>query len=147
MVTIRNLLQDDLILEEMTATDKAGVIREFASLLAARGRVINEDELVRALSDRELRGSTGIGGGVAIPHGRLKSITDMIVAFGRSHDGVDFQALDGKPVYLFFLLLTPLDMPGEHLKILARISRILKNQVLRDNLRHASLRAPQGAVI
>ncbi len=140
MATIKNLLQDDLILEEMTATDKPGVIREFARLLATQGRVNNEEELVRALIDRETLGSTGIGGGVAIPHGKLKSITDMIVAFGRSRSGVDFQAVDGKPVYLFFLLLTPLDMPSDHLKILARISRIFKSQILRDNLRHASFR-------
>jgi len=140
MVTIKNLLQDDLILEEMTATDKPGVIREFARLLMSQGRIINEDEIIRALVDRESLGSTGIGGGVAIPHGKLKSISEMIVAFGRSHRGVDFQALDGKPVYLFFLLLTPHDMPGEQLKTLARISRILKNKKLRESLRHASFR-------
>ncbi len=140
MVTIKNLLQDDLILEEMTATDKPGVIREFARLLTSQGRVMNEDELVRALIDRELLGSTGIGGGVAIPHGKLKTITDTIVAFGRSRGGVDFQALDGKPVYLFFLLLTPHHMSGEHLKTLARISRILKSKILCEKLQHASLR-------
>ncbi len=140
MATIKDLLQDDLILEEITATDKPGVIREFARLLTSRGRVLKEDELVRALTDRESLGSTGVGDGVAIPHGKVKGIRDIIVAFGRSSRGVDFQALDGKPVYLFFLLLTPYDMPGEHLKALARISRIFKNQVLRENLRHASLR-------
>jgi PTS system nitrogen regulatory IIA component len=140
MVTIKDLLQDDLILEEITATDKRGVIREFARFLKSRGRVENEEELFRTLVDRESLGSTGIGGGVAIPHGKLKNITDMIVAFGRSTKGVDFQSLDGKPVYLFFLLLTPHDMPGEHLKVLARISRILKNHILRENLRKASLR-------
>jgi PTS system nitrogen regulatory IIA component len=140
MATIKDLLQDDLILEEMTATDKPGVLREFARLLTSRGRVLNEEELVHALVERESLGSTGIGGGVAIPHGKLKGITDMIVAFGRSSKGVDFQALDGQPVYLFFLLLTPYDMAGEHLKTLARISRILKNKILRENLRRASLK-------
>lgn len=140
MVTIRDLLQDDLIFEELTATDKPGVIREFARLLTSRGRVTNEHELVRVLADRESLGSTGIGGGVAIPHGKLTGITDMVVAFGRSSRGVDFQALDGKPVYLFFLLLTPQGMAGEHLKTLARISRILKNRILCENLRHALLR-------
>jgi len=140
MVTIKSLLQDDLILEDMIATDKPGVLREFGRLLTSQGRVLNEDELVRALIDRELLGSTGIGGGVAIPHGKLKGISDMIVAFGRSRSGVDYQALDGKPVYLFFLLLTPHSMPSEHLKTLARISRILKNQFLCENLRHAPVR-------
>ncbi|HXY61313.1 MAG TPA: fructose PTS transporter subunit IIA [Nitrospirota bacterium] len=140
MVTIKNLLQDDLILVDIAATDKPGVLREFARLLTSQGRVIDEEELVRTLIDREVLGSTGIGGGVAIPHGKLKGITDMIVAFGRSRKGVDFQALDGKPVYLFFLLLTPPEMTGEHLKTLARISRILKNQILRENLQRASFR-------
>jgi PTS system nitrogen regulatory IIA component len=133
-----DLLQDDLILEELKATEKIGVIREFTGLLKQRGRIDNEDDLFRALVDRESLGSTGIGNGVAIPHGKLNSITDMIVAFGRSSTGVDFQSMDGKPVYLFFLLVTPQDNPGEHLKALARISRILKNQALRDNLRQAT---------
>ena len=140
MVTIKDLLQDDLILEQISATDKIGVIREFARHLKSRGRVDSEDELVRVLLDRESLGSTGIGGGVAIPHGKLNCLTEMIVAFGRSTGGVDFQSLDGKPVYLFFLLLTPQGKPGDHLKALARISRILKNQDLRDNLRQATQR-------
>ena len=140
MVMIKDLLRDDLILEEIQAKDKIGVIREFCGLLKSRGRINNEEDLFRALSDRESLGSTGIGGGVAIPHGKLDSITDMIVAFGRSSSGVDFQALDNKPVYLFFLLVTPQDRPGDHLKALARISRILKNTVLRDDLRHADER-------
>jgi PTS system nitrogen regulatory IIA component len=137
MVMMRDLLRVDLILEEMQATDKIGVIREFCGLLQSRGIIGSEEELFRAIADRESLGSTGIGGGVAIPHGKLNGITDMIVAFGRSSNGVDFQALDNKPVYLFFLLVTPQDRPGEHLKALARISRILKNTVLRDNLRRS----------
>jgi PTS system nitrogen regulatory IIA component len=140
MVTIRDLLQDDLILEEMSATDKSGALREFARLLSERGRITNENELARTLMERETLGSTGIGGGVAIPHGKLKGITDMIVAFGRSSRGVEFQAIDGRPVHLFFLVVAPQDMPGEHLRALARISRLLKNQVFCENLRRAAHR-------
>jgi PTS system nitrogen regulatory IIA component len=141
MVMMKDLLRDDLILEDLQAKDKTGVIREFCGLMKSRGRINSEDELFRALVDRESLGSTGIGGGVAIPHGKLDGITDMIVAFGRSSNGVDFQALDNKPVHLFFVLVTPQDKPGDHLKALARISRILKNTVLRDNLMQA--REPQ----
>jgi PTS system nitrogen regulatory IIA component len=114
------------------------VIREFAEVLQAAGRVKDAEALVRVLLERESLGSTGIGDGVAIPHGKLSFISDMVVAFGRSSRGVDFQSLDAKPAYLFFLLVTPDDKPGDHLKALARISRILKNPVLRENLKRAS---------
>jgi PTS system nitrogen regulatory IIA component len=140
MAKIKDLLQDDLVIEEITATDKIGVIREFAAHLKQAGKVSDAEELVRVLVERESLGSTGIGDGVAIPHGKLGVLRDMIVAFGRSNSGVDFQSLDCKPAYLFFLLVTPADRPGDHLKTLARISRILKNPHLRDNLRHAAHR-------
>ncbi len=140
MVTIRDLLQDELIIEEIAATDKMGVLREFARLLRATGRVQKEEELVRVLSERESLGSTGIGNGVAIPHGKLHNIPEMIMAFGRSSRGVEYQSLDAQPVHLFFLLVTPDDQPGDHLKALARISRILKNPVLREGLIQASQR-------
>ncbi len=140
MARIKDLLQDDLILEEIRATDKIGVIREFAAHLKHAGKVSDEEELVRVLVEREALGSTGIGDGIAIPHGKLGIIGDVIVAFGRSRSGVDFQTLDCKPAFLFFLLVTPADKTGDHLKTLARISRILKNPVLRDNLRHAAHR-------
>lgn len=137
MPTIRDLLQDNLIIEEIEAVDKQGVLREFARLLKSMNRVDNEEELVQALLEREALGSTGIGDGVAIPHGKLPRGSEMIVAFGRSRTGVDFQSMDGKPVFLFFLLVTPETKPGDHLKALARISRILKNPLLRDSLRTA----------
>ena len=135
---IGDLLQDDLVIEEIKATDKIGVIREFAGILQATGRVTDAEALVRVLLERESLGSTGIGDGAAIPHGKLSFISNMVVAFGRSSRGVDFQSLDAKPVYLFFLLVTPDNKPGDHLKALARISRILKNPVLRENLKRTS---------
>lgn len=137
MPTIRDLLPVDLIIEEVKAIDKLGVLREFARLLKAMNRVDDEEELLRALLERESLGSTGIGDGVAIPHGKLPVGSEMVVAFGRSSEGVDFQAIDSKPVFLFFLLVTPEDKPGDHLKALARISRILKNPLLRESLRTA----------
>ena len=95
------------------------------------------EQLVRILLERESLGSTGIGDGVAIPHGKMDRIAEMIVAFGRSSRGIDFQSMDSKPAHLFFLLVTPADRPGEHLRTLARVSRILKNPVLRHELQHA----------
>ena len=138
MPTIRDLLQDNLIIEELESVDKQGVLREFARMLKSMNKVDSEEDLLRVLLEREALGSTGIGDGVAIPHGKLPMNSEMIVAFGRSSKGVDFQAMDSKPVHLFFLLVTPEDRPGDHLKALARISRILKNPALRDSLRTAS---------
>lgn len=140
MATIKDLLRENLILDTLEASDKLGVLREFAGLLKAADKIKDEEELVRVLLERESLGSTGIGDGVAIPHGKLHIVPEMIVAFGRSRRGVDYDAIDAKPVYLFFLLVTPEGMPGEHLRALARISRILKNPALRDNLRQADSR-------
>ncbi len=137
MARIKDLLDENLVIENIQATDKMGVLREFASCIEKTGKVADAEELVRVLVERESLGSTGIGDGVAIPHGKMPVIHDMIVAFGRSRAGVDFQSLDNKPAFLFFLLLTPVDKPGDHLKTLARISRILKNPTLRDSLRQA----------
>lgn len=135
MVMIRDLLQPDLVIDKIVSTDKRGVIREFAELLKSRARIRDEDELVRVLLEREALGSTGIGDGVAIPHAKLHPIGEMIVAFGRSDQGVEYESMDARPVHLLFLLVTPEDRPGEHLRALARISRILKNPALRDQLR------------
>ena len=138
MAMIKDLLQDDLIIENIAAKDKNGVLREFARLLKVKGKIEDEENLVRVLTERETLGSTGIGDGVAIPHGKLGSISEIIVAFGRSTRGVEYQSLDAKPVFLFFLLVTRDDKPGDHLKTLARISRILKSSALRTSLRQAS---------
>jgi nitrogen PTS system EIIA component len=138
MAMIKDLLQDDLIIENIAAQDKNGVLREFARLLKVKGKIEDEENLVRVLAEREALGSTGIGDGVAIPHGKLGNVSEIIVAFGRSTRGVEYQSLDAKPVFLFFLLVTPDDKPGDHLKTLARISRILKSSALRTSLRQAS---------
>ncbi len=137
MVSMNNLLQNGLVIDDIKALDKNGVIREFAGLLQATGKVREEDEIIRVLAEREALGSTGIGDGVAIPHGKVRGLKEIVVAFGRSRNGVDFQSLDGKPVSLFFLLLVPDGNPGDHLRVLARISRMLKNPVLRERLRTA----------
>jgi PTS system nitrogen regulatory IIA component len=82
--------------------------------------------------DRERLGSTGIGDGVAIPHGKTEQIDKMVIACGRSHEGVDFESMDGRPTHLFFLLLAPENTTGEHLKALAKLSRLLKDPSFRQ---------------
>jgi fructose-specific phosphotransferase system IIA component len=139
MLNIQDLLDKDLIVMDLRAADKAGVISELTGLLARNGRVRDADALSQAVLARESQGSTGIGEGIAIPHAKSQAISDIVVAFGRSKNGVDFQSLDGKPAYLFFLLVTPEDRPGDHLKVLARISRIMRNAALREQLLRCAL--------
>lgn len=118
---------------------KEEVIRELAGLLVRAGSIKERDvnKLVQTLLKRESLGSTGIGQGVAIPHGKSDCVTKLVGAFGVSRAGVAFDALDGEPVTLFFLLVAPEDSAGPHLKALARISRLLKDKHFRDGLRTA----------
>jgi PTS system nitrogen regulatory IIA component len=88
--------------------------------------------------DRERLGSTGIGGGIGIPHGKIKDLESLVLGFGLSRKGVDFEAIDGKPTHIFFVLITPENSTGLHLKLLARISRILKNDQFKERLQNAA---------
>lgn len=137
MPGIQDLLDGDLIIEDIQATDKTGVIREFAALLGRTGRIRDEEHLVSVILQREST-TTGIGDGIAIPHGRLKDIPGVIIAFGRSRTGVDFQSMDNKPVHLFFLFVTPENRPDVHLATLRRLARVTRSPVLRERLLHAS---------
>jgi PTS system nitrogen regulatory IIA component len=118
---------------------KEDVIRELVELLVRSGAIKERDvnRLVQLLLKRESLGSTGIGQGVAIPHGKSDCVTRLVGAFGISRAGVDFDSLDGEPAHLFFLLMAPEDSAGPHLKALARISRLLKDKHFRDTLRAA----------
>jgi len=131
---ISDIISEDLIIDELKGGTKIEVLQEFSRLLYEKGIVPDKEGLTKILVSRESLGSTGIGDGVAIPHGKLKGIKELILAFGRSKKGVDFDSLDGGAAHLFFLLLAPEDAPGEHLKALARISRLMKNGELRDRL-------------
>lgn len=119
---------------------KEGVIRELVGLLLSAGAIKERDvnKLVQILLKRESLGSTGIGQGVAIPHGKSDCVSTLVAAFGISRSGVNFDSLDGEPVYIFFLLIAPEDSAGPHLKALARISRLLKDKHFRETLRVAN---------
>ena len=131
---IVDYLTENDVLSRLNATTREGVIDEMVAHLKESGRIDDPDGLVNILLDREMLGSTGIGHGVAIPHGRLSGLTDILLVFGRSPGGVDFDAHDGEPVNLFFLLVAPENSAGLHLKTLARISRIVKNPECREAL-------------
>jgi PTS system nitrogen regulatory IIA component len=129
-----DILREDLIIPDLRETDKTRVLEELVSCLAAAVEGINASELLEVLQEREKLGSTGIGDGVAIPHGKLKELKQLLAVFGKSTRGVDFDAIDGRPVHLFFLLVAPENSAGMHLKALARLSRLLKNNGFRQKL-------------
>ena len=131
---IVDYLSENDVISRLHASSKEGVIEEMVAHLRESGRIGNSEELVNILLDREMLGSTGIGHGVAIPHGRLGGLNEILLVFGRSPDGIEFDAHDGEPVNLFFLLVAPEDSAGLHLKTLARISRIIKNPECREAL-------------
>ena len=124
----------DFLSENLLSDSKAGVLAELINVLIASGLALNRSKAIDVLQQREKLGSTGIGDGVAIPHGKVSDIQDLVVAFGRSKKGIDFDAIDGKPVYLFFLLLAPENSTGQHLKALAKISKMLKTPNFRKKL-------------
>ena len=131
---IADLLTDRVVIPELQAGDKAEALDEMTTVLAEAHPGIDRARLREMLEDRERLGSTGIGGGVAIPHARLPGLTGVLAVFGRSSRGVDFDAVDGAPTRLFFLLVAPEDSSGMHLKALARIARLLKEQTVREQL-------------
>ncbi len=134
---ILDVLHRGAILADLKALDKKGVLEELVTPIA-RIAGTNHDNLVKVLMDRERLGSTGIGEGVGIPHGKLNEIESLFLGFGLSHKGVDFESMDGQPTHIFFLLITPENSTSLHLKLLARISRILKNEPFKEKLINAT---------
>ncbi len=134
---ISEFLREDLVFPDLAATDKAGVLGELCAGLARAFPNLSAQKLTETLLEREKLGSTGIGEGVAIPHGKLPGIPGLIAAFARSRKGVDFASIDGKPTHLFFVLFAPDNSAGLHLKALARISRLFKQPQFRQSILNA----------
>ena len=130
---ILDVLQPEAILPDLKSHTKEEVLEELSAPVAQLAK-IDPAVLVRVLLDRERLGSTGIGGGIGISHGKLANLDQLMIGFGLSRKGVDFESLDGAPTRLFFLLVTPENSTGLHLKLLARISRILKNEPFKERL-------------
>lgn len=127
-------LQPAAIIPVLSARNKGEVLAELAQNVIDRHPALDRQDLLQILNEREKLGSTGIGDGIAIPHGKLRQVNELICAFGRSREGVDFSSLDGRPVHLFFLLIAPENAAAVHLKALARISRILRDPAVRNAL-------------
>ncbi len=140
VMKLSELIDQDNIIPELKAKDKKEVLEELAEPIASHEPSMDKGSLVRVLLDRERLGSTGIGDGVAIPHGKFHGVSQPVISFGRSRQGLDFESMDGQPAYLFFLLVAPENSASVHLKALAKIAKILKNSSFRKVLMEAPTR-------
>ncbi len=136
---INDFLCSKAISSELKSTKKADVIAELVDLLINAGSIDKKHrkKILEILMAREALGSTAIGQGIAIPHGKYDHIKKLVGCLGISKKGINFDSLDGEPAYIFFLLVAPVDSAGPHLKALARISRLLKDKYIRENLKTA----------
>jgi PTS system nitrogen regulatory IIA component len=138
---IVEILPEALVIPTLSGQTKEQLLQELAEFMAGQYPDIDARHLLDVLWERERLGSTAIGDGIAIPHGKLPGLKAVRAAFGRHLQGVDFQSLDGNPTRLFFLLVAPEDSVGAHLKALARVSRLLKDEEFRSQLMTAPDRA------
>jgi PTS system nitrogen regulatory IIA component len=136
-MNIRDMLKRKFIIKDLQATGKRDVLEELVHVFADQNGGMDRETMVQVLLEREKLGSTGIGDGIAIPHGKLAGIEEILVGFGRSRAGVDFNSLDGRPVHLFFLIIAPDASSAQYLKVLAKISRMLKDSKMRKDLLEA----------
>jgi PTS system nitrogen regulatory IIA component len=125
------------IMPDLRCADKKGVLEELANAVSNHEPSIEKGALVKVLVERERLGTTGIGDGVAIPHGKMKGVSKPVISFGRCKDGVDFDSIDGQPAYLFCLLVAPENSSSVHLQVLAKIAKLLKSNALRKKLMEA----------
>jgi len=135
---ISDILKKEHIIKELNSCDKKNVLDELSGFLEDEGEITSKENLLAALIEREKLGSTGIGENVAIPHAKISEIDNIITVFGRSKNGVEFESLDQKPVNFIFLVMAPENSTGQHLKVLARISRLFKNPSLRESVLNAN---------
>lgn len=133
-MTIRNILSEDLIKIPLESTTKEDIIKEMVDLLYKINKIQDRQKLLNSIIEREKLMSTGVGDGVAIPHGKAEGIKELAAAFGITKRGIEFQSIDDKPVHLIFLLVGPINQPGPHLKALSRISRLMHKAEFRDKL-------------
>ena len=131
---IMDYLSEEWVIPDLQGTDKSSILKELSSVLVKPCQVPSVEELLQVLLDREKLGSTGIGEGIAIPHGRLKKLKKFFISLGRSLKGVDFDSIDRKPSHLFFLVIAPENSAVDNLKLLSRIVTLLKEPSLKKRL-------------
>ena len=138
MMKIMDYLKEEWVVPDLQGTDKRSILRELSSVLVKPCQVASAEELFQVLLDREKLGSTGIGEGIAIPHGRLKKLKKFFISFGRSKKGIDFDSIDRHPSQLFFLVMAPENSAVDNLKLLSRIVTLLKDVSFKKQLMEAS---------
>lgn len=126
--------EENLIVFELKAKNKEGVIKELVELASRSSLIKDKEELFKAVIEREKLVTTGVGYGVAFPHAKTKAVKGIVIVFGRSREGIEFEAMDKKLVYLFFLIAAPEDVIGAHLNVMARLSYLMKSEKSRDTL-------------
>ncbi len=146
-MTLLDILSPESTTVDLKGETKEEIIAELVDSLAVGDAISDRDKVLQAVLEREKIMSTGIGDGIAIPHGKSDSVVKLVAALGTQRRGVDFEALDGEPAYVFFLLVSPANVSGPHIKALARISRLLKNDEFKKKLISASSSAEIIAAI
>jgi nitrogen PTS system EIIA component len=136
---ISDFLCPDAVTADLKAKNKEEVIDELVTLLVSAGAIEKKSKakIIEVIMAREALGSTAIGQGIAIPHGKSESVSKLVSGLGVSKKGIDFDSLDGEPAHIFFILIAPQDSAGPHLKALARVSRLLKDKYFRESLKSA----------
>lgn len=134
---LSNLIQEDLMSFDLAAEDKNHVMKELVELVAGSALVRDKELLLEDVVKREKLVTTGVGWGVAFPHAKTRAMKGIVIAFGRSVKGIPFEAMDGKPVNLFFLIAAPEDTIGAHLNVMARLSFLMKSPQNRERLNAA----------
>jgi fructose-specific phosphotransferase system IIA component len=135
--SLSRLLKEKYINLALKENNKRKIIVELVDLIASSGKLKDKKSFINQILKREKLGSTGIGNGVAIPHAKSDKVKDFIMAFARHNQGLDFGALDGEKTYLFFILASPESNVGGHLKILADVSRLVKDKFIVERLKNA----------
>ena len=134
---IMDILVKDAVILDIESTTKGDVLGELSAALSEAEPDLDPERLLEVLLERESLQSTGIGDGVAIPHGKMPGLSRLVASFARSREGVDFESIDGQKTHLFFLLVVPEHSGGQHLKALARISRFFRDAAFRKALAEA----------
>jgi fructose-specific phosphotransferase system IIA component len=136
-MVLTQILELQCVKVPLQGTDKESVITELVDLLDAGKLLTDKNDVLQAVLSRESTRSTGIGSGIAIPHGKCKGIKDLVMAIGISRQGIDFQSIDGKPVHIIVLLVSPIDRTGPHIQALARISRLMLDEDFKNKLQNS----------
>jgi fructose-specific phosphotransferase system IIA component len=133
-MVLTQILQPDCIRVPVESRDKEAVITELVDMLDAKGLLLDRDDVLEAVLRRERTQSTGTGAGIAIPHGKCNAVKELVMAIGIAHEPIEYNSIDGKPVTVLFLLVSPANQTGPHIQALAAISRLMLDEQLRQKL-------------